>query len=318
MRKGLSAVFHSLCLLLSLWLPVQASAAPQGWEVLLEPAQLVNILAASPQVRLLHVTGDYDAGHIPGAVSAPYAEFRGPGGNPGALPSMAALTALVQRLGITPQTPVVVIHSGSNASDFGAAARVYWTLKSLGVKDLALLNGGFVGWRTANLPISREPGVVLASTFEPQWNDKWQITTPEVEELVASGEGRLIDARPEDFFEGLQASTGRPGTIKGASNLTFTNFFDGSRVLPKAQVGDMLASVTQTRAPVTVSFCNTGHQAAVNWFIMSELQGVPNTRLYAESMTEWSMADRPMDNQPNRLKHYWHMTTGWIADLIGS
>ncbi|MCP5343210.1 MAG: sulfurtransferase [Pseudomonadales bacterium] len=318
MKHGLSALFRTLCLLLSLWLPLQAGAAPQGWEVLLEPAQLDNILAATPQVRLLHVTGDYDAGHIPGAVSAPYAEFRGPGGNPGALPSLETLSTLVQRLGITPQTPVVVIHSGSNASDFGAAARVYWTLKSLGVKDLSVLNGGFVGWRTGNFPISREASVATPSTFEPQWRDDWQVTTQGVEELVASGEGRLIDARPEDFFEGLQASTGRPGTIRGASNLTFTNFFEGSRVLPKAQVGEVLASVTQTRAPVTVSFCNTGHQAAVNWFIMSELQGIPNTRLYAESMTEWSMADRPMDNQPNRLQHYWHMTTSWLAELIGS
>jgi thiosulfate/3-mercaptopyruvate sulfurtransferase len=69
---------------------------------------------------------------------------------------------------------------------------------------------------------------------------------------------------------------------------------------------------------MTVSFCNTGHQAAVNWFIMSELQNVPNTRLYAESMTEWSLADRPMDNQPNRLKHYWQMTTDWVGTLFGA
>lgn len=295
-----------------------ALAAPQGWSRLLEPAALAAILESSPEVRVLQVTGDYAAGHIPGAVAAPYAQFRGPQENPGQLRDMSALTATVQTLGITADTPVVVVHQGSNASDFGAAARVYWTLKSLGVQDLAILNGGFAAWTAANLPSSTAATTVAASRFVPQWSDAWRVTTEEVEALVAEGSARLIDARPQSFFEGLQASSGRPGTIKGAGNLNFETFFEGSRVKPIGQVSSILASYPQQSAPMTVSFCNTGHQAAVNWFILSELQNVPNTRLYAESMTEWSMADRPMDNQPSRLKHYWEMTTGWVGTLFGA
>lgn len=299
-------------------LPLPAIAAPQGWTVMLEPAQLANILAASPNVRVIQVTGDYTQGHIPGSLNVPYAQFRGPRENPGAVPALEDLTAVVRSIGIDARTPVAVVHSGANASDFGAAARVYWTLKSMGVKDLALLNGGFAGWASANLPVSTDTAMVAASDFSPQWNDQWRVSTAEVEALVADKSARLIDARPTDFFEGVQASSGRPGTIKGAGNLTFTNFFEGSRVIPQAQVSQILASYAQPAAPMTVSFCNTGHQAAVNWFIMSELQGVPNTRLYAESMTEWTMENRPMDNEPNRIKHYWHMTTDWFSKLIGA
>ncbi len=295
-----------------------ALAAPQGWSRLLEPAELAAILQHSPQVRVLHVTGDYAAGHIPGAVAAPYPQFRGPQENPGQLRDVSQLTATVQSLGIDADTPVVVVHQGSNASDFGAAARVYWTLKSLGVQDLAILNGGFAAWTAANLPASTEASTVSVSGFTPQWSNAGRVTTDEVEALVAEGSARLIDARPQTFFEGLQASSGRPGTIRGAGNLAFETFFEGSRVKPQAQVSSILASYPQQSAPMTVSFCNTGHQAAVNWFIMSELQNVPNTRLYAESMTEWSMADRPMDNQPSRLKHYWEMTTSWVGTLFGA
>ncbi|MDP1930741.1 MAG: rhodanese-like domain-containing protein [Gammaproteobacteria bacterium] len=310
--------FQSIVLFFLISLPLSGFAAPQGWSPLLEPAQLKSILDSNPEVRVIHVTGDYAAGHIPGAVAAPYPQFRGPQENPGAVLDISALTPVVQRLGITATTPVAIVHQGSNPSDFGAAARVYWTLKSLGVQDLTLLNGGFNAWNAANLPVSTETASVAASTFTPEWNNDWRVTTAEVEALVADGSARLIDARPPTFFEGLQASTGRPGTIKGAGNLNFENWFEGSRVKPQPQVSSILASYEQGAAPITVSFCNTGHQAAVNWFVMSELQGVPNTRLYAESMTEWSMEDRPMDNQPSRIKHYWEMTTDWFSGLLGS
>lgn len=309
---------YLLVLVTLLSLPFSAAAAPQGWTVLLEPAQLANILAATPDVRILHVTGSYEDGHIPGAISAPYAQFRGPSENPGAVVSIDALTTIVQSLGLNADTPVVIVHAGSNAADFGAAARTYWTLKSLGVKDLALLNGGFAGWAAANLPVSTQGNRVAASGFQPQWSEQWRVRTSEIEQLLGEKSTRLVDARTPDFYEGREASTGRPGTIKNASNLSFTSLFEGSRVKPPAQVTEILAAQTQSNAAVTVSFCNTGHLAAINWFVMSELQKIPNTKLYAESMTEWGMANRPMDNEPNRLKHYWHMTTDWFGSLLGA
>ena len=309
---------RAIGLLLIFALPLPALAAPQGWTVMLEPAQLANILAASPNVLVIQVTGNYQAAHIPGSINVPYAQFRGPRENPGAIPALEGLTTLVRSSGIDAQTPVVVVHSGQDAADFGAAARVYWTLKSLGVKDLALLNGGLAGWVAANLPVSTEATMVAASEFTPKWNDQWRVSTNEVEELVGDKSARLIDARTEDFFEGVHASSGRPGTIKGATNITFSDFFEGSRVKPQTQLSQILAANSESAVPITVSFCNTGHLAAINWFVMSELQGVPNTRLYAESMTEWSMASRPMDNEPNRIKHYWRMTTDWFSNLLGA
>lgn len=320
MRPSMRSLIQlkSLLFMFALALPMSATSAPQGWAPLLEPAQLKSILDSNPEVRVIHVTGDYAAGHIPGAVAAPYPQFRGPQENPGAVLDISALTAVVQRLGIQENSAVAIIHQGSNPSDFGAAARVYWTLKSLGLQDLTLLNGGFNAWAAANLPVSTEVTTVAASTFAPRWHDDWRVTTAEVEALVEDGSARLIDARPPTFFEGLQASTGRPGTIQGAGNLNFENWFEGSRLKPQTQVSSILASYEQGAAPITVSFCNTGHQAAVNWFVMSELQSVPNTRLYAESMTEWSMEDRPMDNEPSRIRHYWEMTTGWFNGLLGS
>ncbi len=299
-------------------LPLTALAAPKGWESLMEPAQLATILQHSPEVRVIQVTGDFTKGHIPGAVSAPYALFRGPQENPGAVPDIESLTHHVRQLGITADIPVAVIHQGSNASDMGAATRVYWTLKSLGVKDLAIINGGFNAWIAQQLPTTTAPTEVELSSFTPRWHDDWQATTQEIETLVDDPNARLIDARQASFFTGQQASSGRPGTIRGAGNLSFESWFDGSAVKPPTQVKSILASYDDKSAPLTVSFCNTGHLASINWFLMSEVMGVPNTRLYAESMTEWSMADRPMDNEPNRILYYWQMTTDWFGKLLGA
>jgi thiosulfate/3-mercaptopyruvate sulfurtransferase len=67
-------------------------------------------------------------------------------------------------LGIEADTPVVVVHAGANQTDMGAAARVYWTLKSLGVQDLALLNGGFAGLDLGRSAQSASPASFIPST----------------------------------------------------------------------------------------------------------------------------------------------------------
>ena len=55
----------------------------------------------------------------------------------------------------------------------------------------------------------------------------------------------------------------------------------------------------------TVSFCNTGHWAATNWFVLSEMLGQPDVKLYPESMVGWSRAGLPMANVPGRLQQFW-------------
>jgi thiosulfate/3-mercaptopyruvate sulfurtransferase len=52
-----------------------------------------------------------------------------------------------------------------------------------------------------------------------------------------------------------------------------------------------------------VSFCNTGHWAATNWFALSEVAGLDNIKLYPGSMVEYSNLDLPMENTPGLLKN---------------
>lgn len=297
-------------------LPAGLLAAPEGWAPLLEPAELARLLEADTSIRVIHVSGDFAAGHIPGSAHAAYPLWRGPADNPGALRAPEEFAELVRRLGIDAATPVAIIHEGSTPTDMGTAARVFWTLRSLGVEDLALLNGGFSGWVEAGLPVATEAATIAVSDFQPVWTDDWRVSTAEVAELVQSGDARLIDARPRGFFEGRTWSIARPGTIRGAEHLTFEQWFDGNRMVDAERARSLAEAAGQTDAPVTVSFCNTGHWAAINWFALSELAGVQGTRLYAESMAEYTAEGLPLDNEPGRMTVMLENTRRWVGGLF--
>ena len=181
----------------------------------------------------------------------------------------------------------------------GASTRVYWTLKSLGVQNLAILNGGFASWQAAGLPVSTEASTVATSDFVPVWSDQWTVHTADVEQLVANGTARLIDGRPAAFFDGTQTAAARAGTISGSENISFASFFDNNAMKPANDLSAVLNAASATdQDALTVTFCNTGHMGSINWFVMSEMSGMENVKLYAESVTEWAQSpDRPMDNE---------------------
>jgi len=61
----------------------------------------------------------------------------------------------------------------------------------------------------------------------------------------------------------------------------------------------------QPGAVQIVSFCNTGHWAATNWFVLSEVLHRPHVALYPGSMVDWSRADAPMAHVPTRWQQLW-------------
>lgn len=284
-------------------------AAASGAQPLLTPAELQRLLS-DPNVRVIDIRDPkaYATQHIPGAVNAPYGTWRGPASNPGELPALPKLTALVQSLGLTPATHAVVVSSGADATDFGASARVYWTLKVLGLKELSVLNGGIRAWAEAGLAQNAEPVKVAASTFQPRIDASLIATKEELASRIRSGESVLVDARPADFYTGetRHQAAKLPGTLKGAVNVEHDRWFvpGTSTFVPPEQARRVASASRLDPARETVSFCNTGHWAATNWFAMSEVLGQKNVKLYAGSMVEWTQDANalPMDNVPSRMK----------------
>ena len=106
----------------------------------------------------------YAKAHIPGAVHSDYdkAGWRVTrNGVPFMLPTTAELEKLIGETGIDEDNHVVIVPAGVSATDFGSAARVYWTLKVAGHPAVSILDGGFAAWQAAGYPV--ESGKVTPS-----------------------------------------------------------------------------------------------------------------------------------------------------------
>ena len=291
-----------------LLLPLAGLASTTALPPLLEP----NELAARPDtgaLRLIDVREGEQPAYVPGAVAAPYALWRGPAANPGRLPDAATLSALLQRLGIDASTPVVVVYEGDDPTEFGAAARVYWTLKTAGIGQVSILNGGMKSWRAAGLPTAAVPTTPEPTHYRAHIDSRWLANRAQVAEAMRHSNWRLLDARPAAYFRGEQRhpSATAPGTLVGAKNVEHTVWFvPGTAALaaPEAIRATAQRLGVEPDAP-TVSFCNTGHWAATQWFVLSEVLGGRDVRLYPESMVDWSRAGLAMANVPTRLQQFW-------------
>ena len=304
-----------------LWLAAHAWAA----QPVLSPAELAALRTAATPPRVIDIRPpqDYAAGHIPGALSAPYGQWRGPASNPGALPPLAQFTETVRALGLTPATHAVVVSSGTDFTDFGASARVYWTLKMLGMSELSLLNGGMVAWRADGRPLSTQAASVAPSTWQPQMNEALIATRDEIAASLGGGQVALIDARPASFFAGEMAHGAAmvAGTLPGAMNVDSAQWFEigSARLRPAREIAALDAARPLPQAESAVAFCNTGHWAATDWFIYSEVLQRPGVSLYPGSMVDWTQATRalPMDNEPSRGQQIKKKLQDWLNSVSG-
>ncbi|MFZ0177611.1 MAG: rhodanese-like domain-containing protein, partial [Pseudolabrys sp.] len=214
------------------------------------------------------------------------------------VPTAAELEKLIGDLGIDEDSHAVVVPAGVNVLDFGSAARTSWTLKYAGVKDVSILDGGVAAWQQAGLPL--ESGVKAPSPkiFTATIDKSILAEATDVEAIEETGGTTLVDARPASFFFGKEKAPASQayGHIPGALNVDSAGFYDPktNRLKPKAELAAIASTVP---AGPAVSYCNTGHWAATDWFVLHDVLGRKETRLYAGSMVEWtSNANRPIES----------------------
>lgn len=249
--------------------------------------------------------------HIPGSVHSDYS--REPwrvesSGTPGMRPDPEELEELIGSLGISNDSVVVIIPAGTGPTDFGSAARVYWTLKSAGLDRVVILNGGLRSWRARGLPMAKGEIDPDRVEFHMDWSDRWLATLDEVNELVTASTDparrtRLIDARPEPYFRGERKSwlSHRAGTLPQADNIEHSSLVtrrDGAFLINETQIRTLLSErgLNDPEQPL-ITFCTSGHWASTDWFVLSEVAGFKDVRLYDGSMTQWTEdSGRPVAN----------------------
>ena len=238
----------------------------------------------------------YRESHVPGAYYAHLEENLS--GMPDAdsgrhpLPEWQAFADSLVRWGVYRDTQVVVYDQGSGAF----AARLWWLLRAVGHVRVAVLDGGWAAWQSAGGPQSDGVPHPRTRAVELSPGRGW-VTTAQVEASLSRGDFLLVDARSSERFAGEREPIDPvAGHIPGAVNFPFERNLDANGLFRSAgDLGELWSGCLSGRpAETVVHMCGSGVTACHNMLAM-EVAGLPGSRLYVGSWSEWIRADtRPV------------------------
>lgn len=235
--------------------------------------------------------------HIPGAVWTDFREWRARvDGTDGVYPGDGAISALLGRLGVNPDSHVVIVPAGASASDMATGARLYWTLTHLGHERLSLLDGGFTAYAMKpSRPLEHGNTVPDHSAYKPKGKGVIGVLATQKDVLAAvtdASAGLLVDARTNDIYLGINRSSkvARAGTLPGARNLpdVWLTRDGGGTFRSTDELRALFAFAGVAPEASQIHFCNSGRHAALTWFAAYALLGNANASLYDASLLEWA------------------------------
>ncbi|MDC8831115.1 sulfurtransferase [Alteromonas gilva] len=231
---------------------------------------------------------DPNDGFLPGAVKF---DLDGEGSDhtsplPHTLPAPDKLAAQLGRLGIENTSHVLIY---DNLGMF-CAPRVWWMLKSLGHKNVKVLNGGLPAWKAAGYPVSSSLTSRSPATYQPVVEPTWFCNSDKVLKASESASPLILDARSAGRFNGTAPEPReglRSGHMPGAYSVPFGDLLDVGLALKPA---DKLKAFFNARnidlsQPIICS-CGSGVTACVVGIAALEA-GATNVTVYDGSWSEW-------------------------------
>ena len=224
--------------------------------------------------------------HIPGAVFFDIEEISEPDTPlPHMLPRPEAFARAMAQLGVGSNMTLIVYEQEGVFS----APRAWWTLRSFGVREVYVLDGGLRAWIEAGLPL--ESGAVKRppAYFEATLNPAAVRSLQQLQTGLAAGE-QVLDARSAARFAGT-ASEPRPGLrsghMPGATSMPFSDLVENGRMRSPGE----LAQIFKHRGialdrPITTT-CGSGVTAAVVSLALT-ISGAGNVGLYDGSWAEYA------------------------------
>lgn len=257
--------------------------------------------ASDPNLRILDVRVnpfDYFTAHIPGAVHIADNTFRGPNGTlPVQYWQTEKLKSLFTQAGITNSSKVLVYSDGR---DVLGATMVAYLLERSGHPNVAILDGGFAGYKAAQLPLTKEFPTYNVGSFTVKDDPSIRVTLAQVKQSIGKPNVVFIDPRPPELFAGEQDIWIRNGHIPGAKNIPWVTFTVGEanfhQLKSLDEIRQILASRGITPENDIIVTCSTGREATLQYHVLKHLLGYPNVRVYEGSWTEYSaQLDLPIE-----------------------
>jgi thiosulfate/3-mercaptopyruvate sulfurtransferase len=254
---------------------------------------LVDARAGAANIR-----EQYDAQHLNGAIFVSLedelAEKSDNAANGGRhpLPSAERFASLLGRLGITPQTHVIVYDDKNGAN---AASRFWWMMKAIGHENVQVVNGGLQAAVAAGVPANAD------SVTPPQPSTytahKWLLPMKNIDEVASAALDAahiVVDVRDHERYLGNHEPIDLiAGHIPGAVNIPFAENLDANGLYRspeelRAKYAEAFATVPPTNVIV---HCGSGVTACHTLLAMAHA-GLEIPALYIGSWSEWSRNPR--------------------------
>ena len=242
---------------------------------------------------------EFRAAHIPGAIrfdlDAMSDETQA---LPHMLPSPVAFSARMRALGVGDGAGIVVY----DGMGLFSAPRVRWMLRTFGVREVAILEGGLPAWIAAGYETEDGEGRVRERRHFTARLDHGAVATADdvaraLERGTAPGAVQVVDARSGTRFRGEEAEPRpgvRPGHMPGARNVHYGALQADGRLKDAASLRAAFAEASVDLDAPVITTCGSGVTAAIVAVALETL-GHPPRALYDGSWSEWGGdASRPV------------------------
>ena len=254
----------------------------------------------NPKLIILDVrrVEDYREGHIPGALSAFYGSWAYmKDGLFASLPEKDDIDDTIGYMGIGFDNWVVVTGCMDTPRLSYQSARVACTLQYAGVENVALLDGGMNKWIAEKKSMSKKIERRKSNNFKGKYSGDKFADKKYVKERL--GKLILLDTREREFFTGEKKMDCVPktGHIPGAFNMPTSCAFNEDKTFrTKEELTAIVeAAAGKDRSAAIVTYCDIG-QCCPTWsYLLTEVLGYTNVRLYEGAMQDWAQdADAPV------------------------
>ena len=262
-----------------------------------------NLGAENLAILDVRTPDEYAAGHIPGAVNSHEANwYLMP---PDSvlfmeLPAVEDLFTAIGNAGIAADSLVVIVSAASGPLPLvfyglAVATRVADTLIYAGVKNVAILNGGYDKWVTEGRALDTVPVTPTPLTYTGKVDEAMFVSKDYVTRKMRKT--TILDGRDPEYYFGADKEPfyARPGHIPGATSLpapycwtlegTYYVFRD-TDVLKEMAAG---AVDGHSFFPgEIIVYCGVGGYASTLWFVLSEVAGYRNAKIFDGAAEEWT------------------------------
>jgi len=206
------------------------------------------------------------------------------------LPSVGKFAETLSNLGVSEDSHIVVYDDKNGAN---AAARAWWMLRSFGINNVQVLDGGFQNAEKEELKFSSGEETFEKAELIKKAN--WLLPTSTMEDVdneLTSVVSTVIDVRDAYRYKGESEPIDLvAGHIPGAINIPFSeNLDENGNFLSPEILKEKYSRLLENKPKNLIIHCGSG-VTACHTILALDYAGFQVPNLYVGSWSEWSRRD---------------------------